>query len=46
MAEFIVKLIKITLFAIQLFCLYMVLEHNKYYLVPIQIVIALIVLCI
>ena len=41
-----VKLIKITLCAIQLFCLYMVLEHNKYYLVPIQMVIAIIVMCI
>ena len=41
-----IKLIKITLCAIQLFCLYMVLEHNKNYLVPIQMVIALIVMCI
>ena len=41
-----IKLIKITLCAIQLVCLYMVLKHNKYYLVPIQMVIALIVMCI
>ena len=41
-----IKLIEITLCAVQLVCLYMVLKHNKYYLVPIQMVIALIVMCI
>ena len=40
------KLIEITLCAIQLVCLYMVLKHEKYYLVPIQMVIALIIMCI
>lgn len=41
-----IKLIKITLCAIQLVCLYMVLKHNKYYLVPIQAVITLVIMCI
>ena len=41
-----VKLIKITLCALQLFCFYMVLKHDSYYLVPIQMVITLIILCI
>ena len=41
-----IKLIEITLCAIQLVCLYMVLKHEKYYLVPIQMVMALIVMCI
>ena len=40
------NLLKITLFAIQLVFLYMVLNHDSYYLVPIQMVIVLIVLCI
>lgn len=41
-----IKLIEIALCAVQLVCLYMVLKHNKYYLVPIQMVIALIIMCI
>ena len=41
-----VKLIKIMLCAIQLICFYMVLKHDSYYLIPIQMVIALIALCI
>ena len=36
------KLLKGTLCVIQLFCLYMVVMHEKYYLVPIQAVIALV----
>ena len=40
------KLIKATLCVIQLICLYMVLKHEKYYLIPIQAVIALVVMCI
>lgn len=40
------ELIKATLCVIQLICLYMVLKHKKYYLVPIQVVITLVVMCI
>lgn len=40
------ELIKVTLCVIQLICLYMVLKHEKYYLIPIQAVITLVMMCI
>ena len=40
------KLIKATLLVIQLVCAYMVLKHEKYYLIPIQLVLTLVAMCI
>ena len=40
------KLLKATLCVIQLVCCYMVMRHEKYYLLPIQAVIALAEMCI